>query len=220
MPYSDDTKLQVLHDHYQDTFTHLRAYLKLRDRLFLYLLIVVTIMLLEMAAPKAAGSAISQFIENKIGVKETIDLSFITGVIWFLLLGLTLKYYQNLVLIERQYVYIHKLETELNQLYPNSNIVFTREGKTYLKDYPILSDWAHFLYTIVFPSILIAIAIFKWFEEWPGLSNLSLSYFFNTVICLGVLATVALVLVPTLRSMYFSGNKDTNTEDTTCNTEK
>ncbi|HIE02690.1 MAG TPA: hypothetical protein EYP59_20810 [Thiotrichaceae bacterium] len=211
--------MQVLHDHYKDTFTHQRTYLKLRDRLFLYLLIVVTIMLLEIAAPEAAGTAISQLIKNQIGIEETIHFSFITGVIWFLLLGLTLKYYQNLMLIERQYAYIRKLEAELNQIYSNSDVIFTREGKTYLKDYPIFSDWAHFLYRIVFPSFLIAIAIFKCFDEWPGLSNFSLSNFFNTVICFGVLATVALVLVPTVKE-YFSGNKDTNAEDTTCQVEE
>ena len=45
-----EKKFEILHDHYKDTFGHIRDYLKLRDRLFFFLLIVITLMLFQISS--------------------------------------------------------------------------------------------------------------------------------------------------------------------------
>ena len=200
----EEKKLEVLHDHYKDTFAHLRSYIKLRDRLFFYLLVVVGIFLFEMAAPQTAGLAIGEVMEKKLGVTQPMDLSFMTSLLWCVVLGLTLRYYQNVVLIERQYRYIHSLERELSEHFPGA--AFTREGKSYLNNYPWLSRWANALYRFVFPSLLVFIALAKWRKEWPTERALAdRAFIFDTAACLALVATVILVIPPFCRRRRKSG---------------
>ncbi|MBC8230443.1 hypothetical protein H8E77_12925 [bacterium] len=166
MALSDDKKLEILNDHYKDTFSHIRNAIKTRDRLFFYLLLVLTIMYFQMVSPSEFDNAISKFISQKLnGV--TLNITFIRGMIWFVLLSIVLRYCQTVVGIERQYSYIHKLEKELTKFYP-SEVTFTREGVSYLKNYPRLSDWAHILYTWVFPVFLLATITAKIYIEFPS----------------------------------------------------
>src|SRR6267378_5796439 len=146
---SEDTKVEVLHAHYVDTFGHIRSALSLRDRLFVYILIAVTVMLLQVVAPHDADAAIGKIISTKLAVSGRISLSILGTVLWFALLGLTIRYFQTVIFIERQYAYIHSLENLLAANYEGP--AFTREGKSYLSDYPKFSTWAWALYTIVFP---------------------------------------------------------------------
>ena len=155
----EDAKLQLLHDHYKDTFFHIQEYLKLRDRLFLLILIVATLMLFQVYSPAKSGEAVSQFITKKLELKSPIDITFIGSIIWFALLSLVVRYFQTVVHIERQYAYIHQLEELISTEYGSK--VFTREGKSYLKDYPLFSSWAWILYTIVFPALLLLVVVYK-----------------------------------------------------------
>jgi|RhiMetdeSRZDD1v2_1073273.scaffolds.fasta_scaffold159700_2 hypothetical protein len=59
---TDDTKLQILNDHYKDSFTHLRDYLKLRDWLFFLILIVMTLMSFQLYSPRESREVIYQFL--------------------------------------------------------------------------------------------------------------------------------------------------------------
>ena len=43
---SSEKKIDILNDHYKDTFSHLVSYRKQRDRLLLYLTVVMMIMFL------------------------------------------------------------------------------------------------------------------------------------------------------------------------------
>jgi len=155
----EDTKLTMLHDHYKETFAHIQDYLKLRDRLFAYLLLVVTLMLFEMYSPSGSANTISELIAKKLEMKTPIDISFIASIIWFALLSLVVRYYQTVVHIERQYDYIHGIEDQMSAEYEGKS--FTREGKSYLRSYPLFSSWAWILYTIVFPILLLLIAAIK-----------------------------------------------------------
>lgn len=189
----EDTKLQILHDHYKDTFAHLQNHLKTRDRLFFFILVVVTLLLFQVFSPQEAGDAISQFVSQRLELKEPIDISIIGSVIWFSLLAIALRYFQTVVHIERQYAYIHGLEEQLSPNFDNK--AFTREGKSYLSDYPLFSSWAHTLYTIVFPILLLVIVGVKIFSEWASSEHLSSTLVFNSAIALFILVSTGLYLL-------------------------
>lgn len=166
MTVSEDKKLEILNDHYKDTFLHIQNTIKTRDRLFFYLLLILTAMYFQMASPQEFDDAISKFFSGKLnGAKLNVTVA--RGMVWFLLLSVVLRYCQTVVGLERQYSYIHKLEKELAKFYP-SEVAFTREGVSYLKDYPRLSDWAHILYTWVFPAFLLVTITAKIYIEFPG----------------------------------------------------
>lgn len=189
----EDAKLQILHDHYKDTFFYIQEYIKLRDRLFLFILFVVTFMLFQLYAPVSAGEAVSHFITKKLELKSPIDITFIGSIIWFGLLSLVVRYFQTVAHIERQYKYIHQIEEQLSSEYANK--VFTREGKAYLNDYPVFSSWAWILYTIVFPALLVALVIFKINREIWQAGSISLLVSVNSAIALFIVLSILFYLL-------------------------
>ncbi len=48
---SEDKKLEVLNDHYKDSFSHLQELLRTRDKLFFLILITITLMLYQIFSP-------------------------------------------------------------------------------------------------------------------------------------------------------------------------
>ncbi len=142
----------------------------IRDRLLPYILITLTVLLSQLFSPEETGRNLSQFITDKLDLAIPIDVAFIGSVIWFGLLALSIRYFQTVICIEGQYTYIHKMEEELSKYYPNT-ICFTREGKDYLKNYPLFSKWSHFLYRFLFPVLLIIVVVVKIIGEWLQVRN-------------------------------------------------
>lgn len=188
-----DTKLQILAEHYKNTFNFLQDTLKKRDRLFLGILCILILMLFQLYTPQEASNLISQFIANKLNITTQMNLLFVQSIIWFSLLSITLKYFQSVVFIERQYSYIHKLEEQLSNEYGEK--AFTREGASYLKDYPIFLNWASSLYTIFFPVILLIISVSKIISECKTLGFKPILVWFNVAFFLFIKISVILYLI-------------------------
>lgn len=180
----DENLLSLLHDHYKETFAHIQDYLKLRNRLFAYILVVVTLMLFQMYSPSGSERAISELLTEKLKLNTPIDISFLASIIWFALLSLVVRYYQTVVHIERQYDYIHKLEDQISPEYNGK--AFTREGRSYLKEYPLFSSWTWTLYTIVFPSLLSIVVIIKIIGEIRQAVGVNVLLSVNVIIALAI----------------------------------
>lgn len=196
----EDNKLQILAEHYRDSFALLQDKLKQRDKLFISVLFVLIILLFQLYFPQEALKIISQFISDSLKIKTQIDLRFIESIIWFILLAISLKYFQNVVYIERQYKYMHQLEDQICGEFNNQ--AFTREGLSYLRNYPILLSWASFLYTIFFPILFIIIVTYKIFGELKSSGADSILFWFNGLICIFIIITTMLYLAV----MHFKRN--------------
>jgi hypothetical protein len=129
----------------------------------IFVIIALGLFAFETIFPTTSTQLVSDYLSFKFGLNLTLNISIIGNVIWFLLLLLTIRYFQVAVHIERQYEYIHNLEDKLNEELGKE--VITREGKHYLSKYPYFSDWMWFLYTIFFPVLLLAISGLKIFAE-------------------------------------------------------
>lgn len=181
----EQEKLLLLHEHYKETFNNIQGYLKLRDRLFAYVLLIVTLMLFQMYSPSGSTGAISELLTKKLELKTLIDISFLSSIIWFALLSLVVRYYQTVVYIERQYNYIHTIEDQLSPEYDRK--AFTREGDSYLKNYPLFSSWTWILYTIVFPTLLSVIVVVKTIGEIRQTEGINVLLSINTIIAFCIL---------------------------------
>ncbi len=188
-----DTKLQILAEHYKETFDFLQKNLKQINRLFLYVLCILILMLFQLYTPLEASNLISQFISSKLNMSARMNMLFVQSIIWFGLLATTLKYFQSVVFIERQYNYIHQLEEQLSKEYEKK--AFTREGESYLKDYPAFLNWASCLYTIFFPAILLIISSSKIVSECKLLGFKQILVWFNVVFFLCIAISVILYLI-------------------------
>ena len=150
-------------------------------------------MFLQAVSPSESDAVISKLISKKVGEGVVINTSFIRGMVWFVLLSLVIRYCQTVVLIERQYAYLHRLEEELAD-FCSTVVAFTREGKSYLKNYPKLSDWAHALYIWVFPALLLIFVTAKIWIEFPDNKQISLVWVVSLVFCLMIWVTTGLYL--------------------------
>ena len=159
---SSEKKLDILNDHYKDTFSHLVNYRKQRDRLLLYLLGVVTILFLYQFFPDEVIDVIFKAVSAKLEVDivlssiEKIMLIIIPLIVFLVILSR--RYWQVWNLIESQYDYLEKLETELASLYA-SGVPFTRESKFSFKGQHI-SLWNHGFYNQIFYQHACSFSLF------------------------------------------------------------
>lgn len=190
-----DIKFQALHEHYQDTFFNITESIKLRDKLTILVFLILVFLVLYTFWPIDAATAFSQMVGQKTGISASIDQALLSSIIWLALLISLIRYLQIVVYIERQYAYIHRLEDELSKSCDN-DVLFTRESKSYLKNYPIFSNWICMLYTIIFPIILIIVVIFKIINEWViSPYSFSLPLVLNTVLAAGILISLILYML-------------------------
>jgi hypothetical protein len=188
----DTEKLQILSEHYSNTFDFLQTHLKKRDKLFMLALLILVAMLFQIYTPSEASNIIAQLIEKKLEVKTQINLLFIQSTIWFVLLAVVIKYFQSVIFIERQYSYLHSLEDLLSSEYKKT--AFTREGKSYLNNYPAFLNWASFLYTILFPAILAVITTSKIVGEYKQYGLSEILIWFNVLIFIFIIISLGLYL--------------------------
>ena len=155
---SQDTLLEAkfnnLCSHYKDTYDLHLSSIKQRDMLFYALLLISALFSLQTVSSDFTNGIITDFLSKQVGVNIDKKSNLLSSVLWFLLFGISIKYYQVVILIEKQYSYIHGLEEMLNRYYEDT-IAFTREGKSYLNGYSMLSNWAYISYTLIFPLLII-----------------------------------------------------------------
>lgn len=149
---SDDTKLTVLNDHYNNTVADFKKLGKSRELNFISILVFLGIMAFQYVSPSQSQSVLVQAAQKKLEVDAAISINVISSLIWFALLYVTVRYFQSVINIEKQYNYTHQLERELSGYYKGK--AFTREGKAYLNNYAIFSDWVHIVYWYIFPLLL------------------------------------------------------------------
>ena len=149
---SSEKKIDILNDHYKDTFSHLVSYRKQRDRLLLYRFGVLAILILYQLFPGDTINALLKIVTEKVGVD--ITLSTIGGLflaympLLLFLIVLCFRSWQVGNLVDSHYAYLEKLEQELVSLFP-SGVPFTRESNCSYKG-TIISIWNHRIYDLLF----------------------------------------------------------------------
>lgn len=150
-----EKQLEILHDHYKETFARLRDAEALRDRLFLWVIGLFALLILEIGYPAAIGGTLGAL--NIAGGElnlQALPLPALLNATWILTLTMGLRYCQTSVLVNRQYPYLHTLEETISPEVGGGDL-YQREGKVYLREYPLLLDTAWFTYGILFPFIVM-----------------------------------------------------------------
>ena len=198
-----ETKLNVLSEHYKHTFDFLQTHLKRRDRLFVCGLLVLIVMLFQIYTPNETSGLITQLISNKLELKTPINFLYVQSILWFVLLAIIIKYFQSVIFIERQYSYIHSLENILSKQYKEK--AFTREGDSYLKNYPVFLTWASFLYTILFPVLVVVVILTKIISEYKQYGCSEVLVWFNGLFFMFIAISIVLYLYV----IHYKKNKST-----------
>lgn len=188
----DSTKLNILYDHYKETYKIIVVQNSLRDKLFIYLLIALTFMFLQISAVDKMNNIGLELAEKFLGVSLSLSPEFLSAMFWFITLSLVIKYAQTLVYIEKQYDYIHELESGIDKKIED-NKLFSREGYSYLNNYPKFSNWVWILYTIVFPIVLLGVLSFKICNEF--MSGFTISLVLNITFYGMIVISVVLYMI-------------------------
>ena len=179
----DEAKFNNLCAHYKDTYEIHLSSIKQRDTLFYALLVILALFSLQVTSTELVNSALSGFINKQLDISIDKNSNLLGTLLWLLLFGFSSRYYQTVIQIERQYDYIHHLEELISKRYPNTR-AFTREGKSYLDEYPIFSNWIWLLYTLAFPLIILTCIVIRILGELEVYETLSLSLIPSFVLCL------------------------------------
>jgi hypothetical protein len=159
-----DTQLEVLSHHYSESYELLKAAVEKRDRLLLYMLVVIFILLLYMSAPGTVGDWLNSFVNNQVHpgnngpINALIDVSFIGVILMLGLLSLSHTYFQTVLHVERQHDYIYQLEARLSQAF--DELVFTREGKHYRQHKRLFARWTQVIFWMLLPALFLAFLVY------------------------------------------------------------
>jgi hypothetical protein len=190
---TDEKKLEILYDHYKDTFGIQKESLRKRNGYTLICLGLIAALSFQISNPDQSNNISNELIKKNIGDFK-IDFSYISNVLTFTLLWIVIMYYQINLHIEKIYRYLQDIELKLTKEIAPFEI--TREGKTYLDHYPWLSVVVHKIYSVGFPVTLTCVSIIKWRSE----KNQFIEPFKNghfwvdTIFLFGILLTSVLYL--------------------------
>jgi hypothetical protein len=164
-----DKQLDILNDHYKDTFTRLRETAQTRDRLFLWLIALFALLIVEIGYPAAVAGSLGKV--NFFGAElnlQALPLPALLSLTWVVALLIGLQYCQATVWVNRQYDYVHMLERTISPLLGGGDI-YQREGEVYLRQYPLVLNFAWIVYGFVFPGLVVIATIWLLVTEISGL---------------------------------------------------
>ena len=167
-----EKRAELMMDHYKDTFQLILYQWKVRNRLFIYILIILVLLGLDTYRPGVLSELVNAYIAKKVEDPPKLDFNFIGMVTWFLLLSLVIQYYQRSIFVDREYKYIKRLEEQLcNEM---GGDYISREGKAYFSrtgrtdeggKQPLFIRYVGPIYVIVFPILLIVFVMWKLIRE-------------------------------------------------------
>lgn len=182
----NDIKLNILHDHYKESFLYIRDREKQRDRLFLFIIALIGILFLEIQYAEIFPNIFKSISLESFNLNlSTIPIFVFLSITWTYLFVLILKYCQIAIGIEKQYEYLHILEKKISNIF-NDNEIYSREGRAYLKNYPIFSEFAWIFYVLIFPIIAILSTALLLYFEWNMENTVYYHLIYDSLLVLGV----------------------------------
>lgn len=199
MKPSQDVTLEVLHDHYKETFAVIRGREKQRDWLFLLVVGLIGLLFLFALFPVEITDSIDKLELSVGGAKvelSRLPLAIPASVAWSVLFVLALRYCQTAVTIERQYRYLHAIEDEVASVYDGDKGVYRREGHAYKLGRPLLTHWAWIFYTIVSPAAGIVLIWLIILTEAKAVAPHTFNLTYDVMVAIGVSGTLLLFVAP------------------------
>lgn len=181
----EELKYTTLYDHYKDTISYLKKDLTKRDKLTLYLFGSLLLYFLIEIKPSDSVTIANTLVKSKVGTPLNINYNILSPAVLLFLLWPVIRYFQICLYIEKQYNYIHELEDKIN--FASGQKLITREGYSYLNEYPLLSALIHIIYNFFLPigisfSMVVKIVIIP-FHDLSFLYLVNIFTQFMIILC-------------------------------------
>lgn len=195
----DSTKLEILYDHYKDTFQHQIKYMESRNRYFLYSLLLIGILFFQISFPDAAEDLVRSVTQKQIHDEFILDFSIVNSLFLFGLLWVLILYFQTNITIDKQFKYLHMVEEELsNQIAP---LEITREGKFYRSNKALISKYIGMIYRIVYPICIMLSIIIKIIFDLKNSESIGIGSLITNILL------SAMTILVTFLFLVWSNNK-------------
>jgi len=196
----DGKRAELLLDHYKDTFEHILYHWKVRNRLFIFIIIVIALMGLDLYEPGVLSQYVNAYIAKTLELSVSpeapqntlsFDFNIVGSAAWFILLALVIEYYHKSIHVDRQYNYITKLEEQICAEMKGDFV--TREGKAYSSRTGVAGDGGRrpvFLraigpmYVYCFPILLMIFVCVKVYKE--NVCPKNSTDWFNVIVACGM----------------------------------
>ena len=206
---TDGKRADLLMEHYKETFEHILYHWKLRNRLFVFILILLAALGLDAAKPGSLAIVANGYIAKSLSSDSqpgggevgtpALEFSAVGSLAWFVLLCLVIQYYQRSIHVDRQFNYIADVEKRLCDMLGEQFV--TREGKGYYSrtgvcdgdgKRPLYLRAVGPLYIYAFPALLSAFVVFKVYRDnwYPSVST----DWLNAAIAVAIVAYSALYM--------------------------
>lgn len=196
---SNELKYSTLYDHYKESVAYLKNDLVKRDKITVGLLLLFAVYFVIEISPRDSVVLANKYITLQLGINLNINYKILATTILLLLLLLIVRYFQMCLNIEKQYSYIHDIENKINSM--ASGKLITREGYSYLKEYPLLLAVIHRIYNFFLPVIIIIVMNFKGYELFQN--SLDRSSVINIIIIFLIIICTILYLLFVYREVKF-----------------
>ena len=180
--------MQVLHEHYVDTFEHIRDRERTRDKLFVFYVCLLGSVVVFLKYPSISSNFNCSSTSDFILIISKLPLNVFISIAWTGLALTTIRYLQNCLLIERQYTYLHGLEDYISKSFFSSKI-FKREGKSYISNLPLFNNFVWMFYVVVVPLLSCAIVAIVFLEEWHSQSVPDHNVWLDGILAITIIAS-------------------------------
>ncbi len=188
-----DDSANLLHDHYKDSFAHIRDRENQRERLFLVVIALLGGIVLQLRYSLILPQALPEL--TILGLKfklANLPMAALLSTSWTFLSVILMRYCQIAVHVVKQYDYLHSLEKRLSWAIGGPDAIY-RESTGYLTEKTkCFRTWTWFFYTWVFPAIVVISVGSSWFLEF-GTNSIPLPHkVYDTV--MGIVTVVTVLL--------------------------
>lgn len=177
--------LEMLYDHYKETFKLSKEAQSRRNKSFIILCVLEAFSFFLLVRPKKAFEIISSGISKELDVSLQLSNAIIQTLIWLLIVYVMIRYIQDMLYVERQYSYLSNLEKEISQI--SLTNIFSREGKNYQKDYPIVLNLIDLFYKMLMPMFFMAINMIRIYKEWIVSNGITTALICDSILCIAII---------------------------------
>lgn len=176
--------LEVLYDHYKETFSLSKEAQARRNKSFIVLCILEAISFFILIKPERAFELILNGINQQINTTLQLSNTIIQSLLWLLITYVMIRYIQDMLYVERQYIYLDNLEKEITNLTLTS--VFKREGVNYQKNYPMVLNFIDLFYKMLIPIFFAVINTVRICKEWSMMDKNYITLICDTILFIAI----------------------------------
>lgn len=172
--------LEILYDHYKETFSLSKEAQVRRNKSFVFLCVLEAVSFLLLVRPEKVFELIHGGINKELNVTLQLSNTIIQTLLWLLIVYIMIRYIQDMLYIERQYIYLDNLEKKIADL--GAINIFAREGENYQKDYPMVLIFIDLFYKMLMPILFALINLVRIYKEWMSIDKVTIAIICDTIL--------------------------------------